>query len=508
MNAMRRTIALAALLAAGVLVGEAAAGRLGLPPAAAASPVAAAASPKAGSSGSPSFADLADQVIPAVVSVRSTEIVQADREAPRFHGLDGDGNPFGFFFGPNGPMTPHGRDLRPPEDRKEISGGTGFLIDPAGYVLTNNHVVDGARKVEVLFGKNDDVYVARVVGRDAPTDLALLKIEGKSPFPTVTLGNSDRLRVGEWVMAIGDPLEFEKTVTVGVISGKGRRAGISVATRSFEDFLQTDAAINPGNSGGPLVDARGEVVGINSAISTVGQNIGFAIPINVAKNLLPQLKAGKVVRGFLGLQVAPVGHDLQQALGLKAMDGALVESVEKGLPGDKAGLRHEDVIVRADDRPVKSPRDLIDYVSSKAPGSRVTLAFLRGGKERSAVATLETRAVDGEATGPTGGQEENRTSFGMTLQDLEPALRNAYGIDRSVAGVVITHVKPVSPAADASLSEGDVVLEVNGSAITSLSDFQSEVRKVGASRWLRLYVLRPGPRPQNFIAVLRLKDSE
>ena len=501
MKIMRRTITLIALLAGGILTGMVTTATLGLTPVASASPLSTTA--KAGPSGLPSFADLAEEVIPAVVSIRSTDIIRADKRSNDF---GGDGNPFEFFFGPNGPTNPHGQGRRSPEDHKEVSGGTGFIIDPDGYILTNNHVVDGAKKVEVLYGKTDDVYVAKVVGRDAPTDLALLKIEGKHPFPTVALGDSGGLRVGEWVMAIGDPLEFEKTVTVGVISGKGRRAGISLATRSFEDFLQTDAAINPGNSGGPLVNTRGEVIGINSAISTVGQNIGFAIPINVAKSLLPQLKKGKVVRGFLGLQVAPVGHDLQEALGLKSTDGALVESVEKGLPGDKAGLKHGDVIVRIDDQPVKSTRDVIDYVSAKVPGSKVTVTFLRDGKEKSAVATLETRAVDDEATTPAEAQGEAKEKLGMTIQDLAPALRSAYRIDGSVKGVVVTHVKPVSPAADANLAEGDVVLEVNGSEIASVSDFRSEVKKAGDVRWLRLYILRSTPRPQNFIAALRMKD--
>jgi serine protease Do len=507
MREMKKMIPLTALLAGGVVAGMVAAGSLGGARSAFASPSAAASTMAPGTSTLPSFADLAEQLIPAIVSVRSTDIVPADRETPRFPGFGGDGNPFEFFFGPGGPGSPHRGHGQTPEEHKEVSGGTGFIVEANGYILTNSHVVDGARKVEVLYGKNDDVYEAKVVGRDAPTDLALLKIDGKRPFPTVTLGDSSRLRVGEWVMAIGDPLEFEKTVTVGVISGKGRRAGISQATQSFEDLLQTDAAINPGNSGGPLVNTRGEVIGINTAMSRVGQNIGFAVPINVAKRLLPQLKTGKVVRGFLGIQVAPVTHLLQEALGLKTGDGALVQSVEAGLPGDKAGLKHGDVIVRVDEQAVKTTRDLIDNISSKAPGTKVTLAFLRDGKEKTAVAKLETRSVEGEATGQTPeGQEETREKLGVTIQNLEPGLRSSYQIGKDVKGVVITHVKPVSPAADANLAEGDVVLEVNGVEIASVSDFRSEVKKAGNARWLRLYVTRSTPQPQSFIAAVRLKD--
>lgn len=507
MSTLRRFIPVTSLLAGGVAAGMLAAGSLGATRGAFASPSTTAAT-KAGAAGFPSFADLAQQVVPAVVSIRSTDIVRSDTSGPQIHRFGGEGSPFEFFFGPNGPMFPHGDGGGGSEERKEVASGTGFIVEPDGYILTNNHVVENARKVEVLFGKNDDVYEAKVVGRDAPTDLALLKIEGKHPFPTVALGDSARLRVGEWVMAIGDPLDFENTVTVGVISGKGRRAGLSRATQSFEDLLQTDAAINFGNSGGPLVNTHGEVIGINTAISSVGQNIGFAVPINVAKRLLPQLKTGKVVRGFLGVQVAPIDHALEEALALKSEEGALVESVEKGSPGEKAGLKHGDVLVRADDVPVKTTRDLIDYISSTAPGTKVTVRFLRDGKERSAVATLETRAVKGEMTGPTPEEQgEAREKLGMTIQDLDPALRSAYQIDGNVKGVVITHIKPVSPAADASLAEGDVVLEVNGGAISSVSDFRTAVKKVGDARWLRLYVLRSTPQSQEFIAAVRLKDS-
>ena len=247
----------------------------------------------------PSFADLVERVSPAVVSVQSTDIIKPDRRStPRFH----QWNPFDSL-----PQAPGGEV----EERKEVSGGTGFLIEPDGYVLTNNHVVEKASKVVVKVGGKDD-YDAKIVGRDPATDLALLKIEGKMPFPTVTLGDSDRLRVGDWVMAIGDPLTFEKTVTVGVVSGKGRYANLSEASRSFESLIQTDAAINFGNSGGPLLNTAGEVVGINTAIANprFAQNIGFSVPVNMAKRLIPQLKTGKVVRGYLGVTIATVDKKL------------------------------------------------------------------------------------------------------------------------------------------------------------------------------------------------------
>ncbi len=213
----------------------------------------------------PSFADIAEQVMPAIVSVTATDIIKADKRRRRFHnfGSPDGSDPFEFFFGPDGPRRKGADD---DEDQKQLSGGTGFLIESDGYILTNNHVIEGADKVEVKVGDKDD-YAAKIVGRDPASDLALLKIEGTRPFPTVRLGDSDRIRVGEWVMAIGDPLHFDKSVTVGVISGKGRYAGLSRATANFESLLQTDAAINFGNSGGPLVNVAGEVVGINTAIA-------------------------------------------------------------------------------------------------------------------------------------------------------------------------------------------------------------------------------------------------
>jgi serine protease Do len=507
MKPITKSTVLVAALAGAFLAGlSGAAG----PGAAIASPAPSApAASRGGVVGLPSFADIAADVIPCVVSVRATDIVRVDRRAIPFPDLGGEGSPFGFFFGPNGPQLrrqgPGSGEV--PEERAEVAGGTGFIVSPDGYVLTNDHVVENARRVEVLYGKRDDVYPAKVVGRDAATDLALLKIEGKRPFPTARLGDSDLLRVGDWVMAIGDPLEFEKTVTVGVVSGKGRRSGISPATQSFEDLLQTDAAINPGNSGGPLVDARGEVVGIDTAMSTVGQNIGFAVPIDVAKKLLPQLMKGKVIRGYLGIQVAEVTPSLQEAMGLPSSDGAVVESVEKGLPGETAGLRHGDVIVRVDGAPVRSAHDLIERVSSKAPGSKVKVSVLRDGKERDVVATLETRAVEAEESGSPEGADESREKLGMALRDPDRSLRASYGIPAGQKGAVVTHVAPVSAAADAGLAEGDVVVEVNGKEVSSVEEFRAAVRKAGGARWLRLYVLRPEPRPTNFIAALRLKEE-
>jgi len=510
MRTRNKVISVAALVSASVVFGMILAGTLDLTKWASAqraTPAPATASATAGrplpAVALPSFADVAERDSQAVVSVTSTDVVKIDRQRPRYHQWE-PGSPFDFFM----PQDPHRRGGDEGDDeRKEMSGGSGFIIEPDGYILTNNHVVENATKVQVKVNGKDE-YDAKIVGRDPATDLALLKIDGKAPFPTMPLGDSDKVRVGEWVMAIGDPLNFEKTVTVGVISGKGRWAGLSQATSAFESLIQTDAAINFGNSGGPLVNAAGEVIGINTAISRFAQNIGFAVPINVAKRLLPQLKKGKVVRGFLGITIASVDKKLQEAYGLKAAEGAIVQSVEPGRPGDKAGLRHEDIIVKVDDTPVKTNRDLIDYVSSRPPGSKVTITFIRDGKEKSCVASLAARSEPGEK--PDAEEQEPAATgkkdkaLGLELSDLSPGLRRSYQIaQESAKGVVITHVKPVSPAADANLQEGDVILEVNGVPIASVEELQAQLKKLPKDRWVRFYILRSIPRPQNFIAALK-----
>ena len=501
MRTSTKVISVAALVAAAVVFGMILAGGLDLTRMAAAqkasAPAPAAAPARAiPPVASPSCADLGETVSPAVVSVTSTDIVKPDRRGglPRNH-----------------PWLPF--DLMPQEgggdaeERPEVSGGTGFLIDPEGWVLTNNHVVENATKVVVKVGGKDD-YDAKIVGRDPATDLALLKIDGKAPFPTATLGDSDRLRVGDWVLAIGDPLSFEKTVTVGVVSGKGRFANLSPESRSFESLIQTDAAINFGNSGGPLLNTSGEVVGINTAIANprFAQNIGFSVPVNVAKRILPQLKTGKVIRGYLGVSIQTVDRKMQEALELPTAEGAIVESVEKGQPGEKAGLRHSDVIVKVDETPVKTNRDLIDYISAKAPGTKVTLTFLRDGKERTAVATLATRGED--AGKPAAGEGDEKVQkekvLGLELADLTPETRREFRVDKEAArGVLIAHVKPVSPAADAGLFDGDVILEVNGVEISSIADLQAQIRKVPKGKWVRFYVLRSIGGVQKFIAAVK-----
>src|SRR5438128_3005821 len=305
----------------------------------------------------PSFADIAARVAPAVVSITSTEVVKTSDMRRRNFGID----PFDFFFpNPNdGRRRPNNpRDQGEDDEHAQRSGGSGFIISHDGYSLTNNHVVEGATKVDVHYGADAEgngghTVSAKIVGRDPATDIALLKIDAPGELPNVPLGDSERIRKGDWAIAIGNPFQFENTLTVGVIAAKGRSLGLRRETSSFENFIQTDAAINFGNSGGPLLNINGEVVGINTAIRGGGaQGLGFATPINTAKRLLPELKQGKVVRGYLGMGIVPVTDEVKDAFSLQDARGALVQYVDPGKPADKAGIEAGDVVVAIDGKSI------------------------------------------------------------------------------------------------------------------------------------------------------------
>ena len=444
----------------------------------------------------PSFADVAARVMPAVVSIRSTEIVKASDQRRRNFGID----PFEFFFpDPNDPRR-RGQGQQPQEEdeQRQTSGGSGFIISPDGYIVTNNHVIEDATKIEVHFGADENgnggrTTQATIIGRDPATDLALLKINTGQDLPWIRLGDSDRIRKGDWAIAIGHPFAFENTLTVGVISAKGRSLGLSPETSSFENFIQTDAAINFGNSGGPLLNIAGEVIGINTAIRGGGaQGIGFATPINTAKTLLPQLKQGKVTRGYLGMSITDVTEEHREAFGLPEARGALVQSVEPGKPADKAGVRHGDVVVEIDGKVIRNNRELIDYISYLPVGSNVKITVIRDGKRQVLNATTAQRPSDsGVAEEESASAEPVRDKLGMTVQNLTAELRRSYNIPDDVRGVVVTDVKNVSPAGEANISEGDVISEVQGQRITSVDDFRGAVDRIKSGQRLRLYVTTP-----------------
>ncbi|MBV8519215.1 MAG: Do family serine endopeptidase [Acidobacteria bacterium] len=460
----------------------------------------------AGSVGSvmvPSFADVASRVMPAVVSIRSTEVIKVSDQRRRQFGID----PFEFFF-----PDPRQQQQRPQQrgqgdddngdddEQRQVSGGSGFIISPDGYILTNNHVIEGASTVVVHYGADENgnggqTTNAKIVGHDPATDLALLKIDVNHELPSIRLGDSDRIRKGDWAIAIGHPFTFENTLTVGVISAKGRSLGLSEQTRSFENFIQTDAAINFGNSGGPLLNIAGEVIGINTAIRGGGaQGIGFATPINTARTLLPQLKKGKVTRGFLGMSITDVTEETREAFNLPEARGALVQDVTPDKPADRAGIRHGDVIVEIDGRPIRNNRELIDYISYLPVGTEVHITLLRNSQRQTVTAKTAERPPDGEPDETENGGatvEPTRNKLGMSVQNLTAELRRQYNVPATTNGVIVTDVKNVSAAADAGISEGDVISEVQGQRIDNVDQFRTAVDAARSGQRIRIYITTP-----------------
>ncbi len=441
----------------------------------------------------PDFVALADRVIPSVVSVRVIEFRSAKDQAPqdRFH----------FFFRQQ--PTPEGEEPAP-----QRSEGSGFFITETGEIITNNHVIDDADKIEVEL-VDGTTYEAEVVGSDPATDLALIRVKkGNGGFPHLQMGDSASLRVGEWVMAAGNPLDMDHTITVGVVSAKGRALGLS--DRSFENYIQTDAAINFGNSGGPLVNLRGEVIGINAAINARGQNLGFAIPIDTAARIVPQLREhGKVVRGYLGVTIKNIDQKTQGAFDLESRKGAFVESVTEESPAEAAGLTHGDVIVGVDGQAVDDTRTLIDTVAALPPEHRVTLDVIRNGKRQEFTVTLGERDADAETSPDDQGESDDADAtaerVGIHVSTIDDRIRQMTGIDESVTGILITHVRSDSPAGIEGLIRGDIILEVNGLKVKTTDDLMAAVRDVKEGGYLRLYVLRPQV-GRSFFSILELGE--
>ena len=377
----------------------------------------------------PSFADLAEAVDPAVVSIQAATIEKTPAGGRR------GGDPFEFFFGPRNrprqpqqPQQPDGEDQeQQPDEFRSDAGGSGFVISPDGLIVTNNHVIEGATTVKVHLGDRD--YTAEVKGADKSTDIALLKVNAGHQLRYLELGDSDAIRVGDWVMVIGNPLNLDKTVTTGVVSAKGRAIGISRDV-SFENFIQTDAAINFGNSGGPLLNLQGQVVAIATAINAGAENIGFAVPVNTLKEILPQLKEkGKVSRGYLGISIRNLDYNQAQAFGLSNTDGALVQSIEPNTPAADAGVQHGDVIVAVDGRKIKTTRDLISYVSAKGPNASVSLDILRDGKSVTKTVKLRERPGQNEQAQERKPEGHGGIDWlGIQYQDLNGNLRQGHAI--------------------------------------------------------------------------------
>lgn len=434
--------------------------------------------PRVGARAVDSYADLVAQVAPAVVTIRSERVV---RQAASPFG--GDDDLFQQFFGRQG------RQMVPQQPREEGALGSGVIVSPDGYILTNHHVVDKASQIRVELTDRRS-FAAKVVGSDQPSDLAVLKIEATG-LHSLTLGDARKVRVGDVVLAIGNPLGVGQTVTMGIISGKGRSTGLSDG--SFEDFLQTDAPINQGNSGGALVDTRGELVGINSQIlspSGGSIGIGFAIPSDMAQNVMQQLiKTGSVRRAKMGVTVQGVTSDIAQSLGLKEVRGALVSNVESGSPAAKAGIERGDVILTFNGEPVSDSNSLRNRVAGSQPGSTASVTLLRNGREET------KQVVLGELSGTRRASNDrddrgNGGRYGMSVAPLTPDVARELGV-RAKSGLVVEQVAPASPASEAGIREGDVIVEVNRKPVNDLSEFQEAV-KASANRPALLLVNRQG----------------
>jgi serine protease Do len=447
----------------------------------------------------PDFAALADHVVPSVVSVYSADVMDPSERRQQM-----PNDPFHFFFGPR---DDGGQRQQP---RVQRSSGSGFFITASGEILTNNHVIEDADQIRVRLADEETEYRVEVVGTDPATDIALLRIvKPDREYSHLNLGDSAAVRVGEWVMAAGNPLNMEHTVTVGVVSAKGRSLGLSAESSSFENFIQTDAAINFGNSGGPLVDLHGNVVGINTAINAAGQNIGFAIPIDVARRILPQLReSGRVVRGYLGVSINNLNRTEAEAFGLESTDGALVEQVVPGHAAEKAGLLHGDIITSVDGQPVSGTRELIDTISSMPPGTKVGLGVIRNGESRDISVTLEERELQEATADAEQGPNEEGDVFervGVTVTELGPGARQNFRIGAEIDGVVVTGVRPLSPASEEGVQPGFVITEANGTAVTSPAELRVATKKVEAGGYLRLYVYIPRADLYRFV-ILKLEE--
>ncbi len=434
----------------------------------------------------PSFADLVAKVSPAVVNIRTVKTIKGPAMPGMFRfGTPGKGQMpdlyefFRRFFG--------GPGFMPPRQFKQRALGSGVIVDPEGYILTNNHVVAGADKIVVKL-KNGRELPAKIVGRDKKTDLALLKIPAKHKLPWLPLGDSDKMRVGDWVIAVGNPFGLENTVTAGIISAKGRIIGAG----PYDDFIQTDASINPGNSGGPLVNMKGEVIGINTAIVAHGQGIGFAIPSNMAKEIMAQLKAhGRVIRGWLGILIQPVTPDIAKSMGLKEAKGALVADVMKHSPADKAGLKRGDVIVEFNGKPVNDWHELPRMVAATKPGTTAKLLVIRHGHTRPVKVTVGELKETGGKLAKAAPSKTIEATLGMSVQKLTPELAKSLGLE-DAKGLVITAVEPGGPADEAGLRRGDVILEAAQKPVNSVAQLKALASKLHPGQGLLLLIRRGG----------------
>jgi serine protease Do len=425
------------------------------------------------------FSGLAKSAKPSVVNISTvTTVKDSGRVYKHFFGgpFNDKKNPFEEFFGPFMEDAPR--------DYKQRSLGSGFIIDKEGYIVTNNHVVENADQIKVKLA-NEEAYDATVVGRDPKTDLALIKISATSELTPIQMGDSDSLDVGDWVVAIGSPFGLEQTVTAGIVSAKGRIIGFG----PYEDFIQTDASINPGNSGGPLIDMDGEVVGINTAIVASGQGIGFAIPVNLAKGIIQQLKSsGEVTRGWLGVGIQDLNPELKKYYGIEDSGGVLVTQVFEGDPAEKGGIQVNDIIIAVDGQTVSSVRELSGIIANTRVGKRTAVTYLRDGKKKTVYVELAKRQDE-----ELQARMESKTSddIGIQLMDLTAENIQQFGYEEGESGVLVVNIAAGSKAAEADIKRGDLIKEINHEKITSVKDYNKVMKDIDSGENVNFLIRRP-----------------
>jgi len=433
----------------------------------------------------PSLSAIAKAASPTVVNVRTTRKMGSDEMYRRYEGPGGQNDWFDDFF------RKFFEEL-PDQDTRQRSLGSGFIISRDGYVLTNNHVISGADEIYVSLSDGQGEYKARLVGKDDNTDIALIKVEAKKDdFPVAILGDSDALEIGDWVIAIGNPFGFGHTLTQGIVSAKARVIGAG----SYDNFIQTDAAINPGNSGGPLINMDGEVVGINTAIVMSGQGIGFAIPINIAKQILQDLKdKGEVTRGWLGVAIQDVTPEIARAVGLEKASGAMVTDVYPGDPADRAGLKKGDIILRINNQDITDPRSLTRLIGGLKPDEKISMVVFRDAKKFTISTRLvkrnEERIADMSGrTPPEGSKGKARDRLGLVIENITPEIQKGLNLQEG-SGVVVTDIEPGSSAALSKIQRMDVIKEVRGVRVRNVREYLGAIGEVKKGGTVLMLVIR------------------